>query len=440
RIIKKSGETIWIEEFGESIKKGKTVEFVGGIMIDLTQKKTAEKAMSDKEYAEASKRAKSEFLANMNYEIRTQLNGIIDFTDLLMNTNLEQVQKHYMTTINNSANSLMDIINDVLDFSKIEAGKLEIEIEKIDLLQLTNQIIDLIKYQATTKKIDLKINIAKNTLQFIYSEVIRLKQILINLLSNGIKFTESGKVILNICTIKEINKTESIIQFSVLDTGIGIKKINQTKIFNAFSQEDGSITRKFGGTGMGLTISNKLLGLLDSKLELESKHKVGSNFYFNLKIKTLKKTLKENINEHDFKSTEIIALQKINKFGQENYRILIVEDNKINMLLSKTLVKQIIPNASIFEAENGRKAIEKFELIKPDLVLMDVQMPQMNGYEATIQIRKLKIAEHIPIIALAAGIIVGERDKCLQSGMNDYLSKPIIKQELEKTISKWISI
>lgn len=439
RIKHKNGHYVWIEEFADAIKKDTIIEYVGGIYIDITNQKNAENAIKEKEYAEAANKAKSDFLANMSHEIRTPLNGIIGFTDLLMNTNLEDFQKQYMSTINQSANSLMEVINDVLDFSKIESGKLELDIEKYDVLEITTQIVDLIKYQSNIKNIDLFLNVENSVPKFIWIDSIRLKQILINLLSNAVKFTEKGQININISVQEKISNSQKIIRFSVKDSGIGIKNENQEKIFNAFSQEDNSTTRKFGGTGLGLTISNQLLGLMDSKLHLNSTFRVGSEFYFDLKLETSEATINtDNKPDHLKIIFEDDGLK--NNFGQENYKILIVEDNKINMLLAKTLVKKIIPNVSIFEVYDGKQAVEKFNIIKPDLILMDVQMPIMNGYEATKEIRKLKHSTHIPIIALTAGTVVGEKEKCIEAGMDDYASKPIIKETLEKIISKWIKI
>ena len=227
---------------------------------------------------------------------------------------------------------------------------------------------------------------------------------------------------------------ETKIRFSVKDTGIGIKKDYQKEIFNAFSQGDNSTTRRFGGTGLGLSISNQLLSLMDSKLILESEYGVGSDFYFDVILKTSNEITTEEIENIDV----IVNHRTKLDYGQENYKVLIVEDNKINMLLAKTLIKQIIPNGTVFEAKNGQEAVEKFEVLNPDLILMDVQMPIMNGYEATQEIRKTPKGQHIPIIALTAGTVIGEKEKCLEVGMNDYASKPIIKEALETLISKWI--
>ncbi|WP_395063180.1 PAS domain S-box protein [Flavobacterium sp.] len=434
RIIHKKGHHIWVEEFGEPILKNGEIINVVGIFIDITQRMEAEEAIKEKEYAEAANKAKSEFLANMSHEIRTPLNGIIGFTDLLKNTNLETIQKNYMNTINESAQSLMEIINDILDFSKIESGKLELDIRKYNVTDLVNQVIELVKYETNIKKLNLDLKIDENVPVYIYTDNIRLKQILINLLGNAIKFTENGSVILSISNQQTIDKTTNKINFSVKDTGIGIKTNFQQQIFNAFSQGDNSTTRKFGGTGLGLTISNQLLSLMGSKLDLESEYGIGSNFYFDVILQTSNENINEEINNQ-----EQILKERINaNYGHENFKVLIVEDNKINMLLAKTLIKQIVPNGSIFEAENGKEAIDKFNVLQPDLILMDIQMPIMNGYEATKEIRKTKKGKHLPIIALTAGTVVGEKEKCLEAGMNDYASKPIIKEALEDIISKWI--
>jgi len=330
----------------------------------------------------------------------------------------------------------MGIVNDILDFSKIESGKLELEVKKYNIVDLCSQIIELLKYDSNIKNIELKLNISDTVPKFLWLDSLRIRQILINLLSNSVKFTERGIVELWVTLEDQIDIDLSKIRFNVIDTGIGIEKEYQEKIFEAFSQGDNSTTRKYGGTGLGLTISNQLLRLMDSKLELKSDYKRGTKFFFDLVVQS-----SNEINGAEDHTSELdipeIVVPKFN-YGQENYKILLVEDNKINMLLAKTLVKQIVPNVSIYEAENGKIAVENFEIIKPDLILMDVQMPIMNGYEAASAIRKLKIGEHVPIIALTAGTVIGEKEKCLEAGMNDYASKPIVKDVLQNIITKWI--
>ncbi|WP_348797033.1 PAS domain S-box protein [Flavobacterium adhaerens] len=433
RMIHKNGAIIWVEEFGDSIMKNGKIAFMEGILIDITEKKKNESIVKEKEFAEAANRAKSEFLANMSHEIRTPLNGIIGYTDLLMNSQLETTQKQYMNTINQSANILLEVVNDILDFSKIESGKLELNIEKHSITEIIQQIKELVNYQAHSKNLEINYIIDQDVPKYIWVDYIRLKQVLINLLTNAIKFTHVGKIELTISVLEEFKNKKSL-RFSVKDTGIGIRKSNQKIIFQAFSQEDSSTTKKFGGTGLGLTISNQLLSLMNSKLQIESQFNIGSTFYFDLKLKNSNKTKYDKLVEN----LQIIQENRILEFEKEEPKILIVEDNKINMLLTKTLVKQIIPKSILFEAIDGEKALEQVEQINPDIIFMDIQMPLVNGYEATKQIRNIKQLEETIIIALTAGTIMGEREKCLEVGMNDYVPKPIVKKTLEDILIKWL--
>ncbi len=546
----------------------KADQSIGGIMIfthDISAAiKQRKQLIVAKSRADHANVAKSEFLANMSHEIRTPLNGVIGFTDLVLKTQLNHTQEQYLKIVNRSANVLLSIINDILDFSKIEAGKFELDIEKCDLYELAEQACDITNYQIQTKRLEMLLNVQPDLPRFIWADALRLKQVLINLLGNAAKFTAKGEIELKIQAIST-SENHHVLRFSVRDTGIGIAKGTQAKIFNAFSQEDSSTTKKYGGTGLGLTISNKLLKMMDSSLQLESALGEGSLFYFDLNLqseqgdpiewiglKSINKVLIVDDNKHNrdilknmlslkninsdgakngFEALQFLAegrtydailmdyqMQYLNgietaakirnnfinedeklplillhsssddgtiikacnelkinnrllkpikidklyyalsrlkmkepdpqileiktpstKYQNHDYKFLIVEDNEVNRFLTRSYIEKIYPKSIIMEAENGIIGIEQFQKTHFNLIFMDIQMPEMNGYDCAKTIRSIEKDKRTPIIALTAANVKGEREKSLEVGMDDFITKPILEENIEATLNKWLT-
>ncbi len=372
----------------------------------------------EKQKALEASKYKSLFLANMSHEIRTPLNGIIGMADILKETKLTIEQQKSLEIIDISGNSLLSIVNDILDYSKIEANQLELENIPINLFDEVGSVVKMLNLKAQSKGLELSHSIHPDTPKFIEGDALRIKQILINFCNNSLKFTAKGFVNINIEPIKK-TKDKVILRFSVKDTGIGISKENQKKLFKDFSQVDASTTRKFGGTGLGLSISKKLAYLMDGEVGIESELGHGSTFWF-----TGEYSIKDRVEIE--KTQKDIPIQV-----SQELRILLVEDNLINQKVAAHTIKK---NGHILDiANNGLEAVEKYKENKYDLILMDIQMPKMNGYEATQAIRNIEMKESketTKIIAMTANALKGEREKCLKLGMNGYLSKPFKQEDL----------
>lgn len=410
---------------------------IGGILMftrDITEAyETKLELKAAKEFAEKAYSAKSEFLANMSHEIRTPLNGIIGYSDLLAETLENSSFNEYAQIVKQSANALLNIVNDILDFSKAEAGKLQLAEEPNNLKKMVLEAIKIVNIQAMMKGLDIQFYIDEKIPQVLMFDSNRLRQVILNLLGNAIKFTETGVVECNVRRLEESSSDLVKLRISVKDTGIGIADDSQEKIFDSFTQEDFSTTRKFGGTGLGLAICKQLLALMQSDLKLKSKLNQGSEFYFDITLRIPQ--FDPHLNALDTESKE---LKEDKPFTSGTIRILVVEDNPVNLGLMKNFIKRILPDVKILEAQNGEEAVRVFQEEMPSLILMDIQMPVMNGYDATKEIRKLPKGKILPIIAVTAGIIAGEKDKCLEVGMNDYISKPVQKENLKKTVLRWL--
>jgi len=429
RNLRKNGTPYWIETSISPVKdqNGNIAQYVA-VSRDITRKKMQLEALRQaKREALAANTAKSEFVANISHEIRTPMNAILGFTDLCLESNPSPTQRKYLCNVRESAQSMLSLINEILDFSKIEAGKLVMESIPFDLARELSSVISMTRQLINTNQVKLHLDYQPGFRGWLKGDPLRLKQVLTNLTSNAVKFTNQGMIKLSVTEISR-SPDHVVLEFMVCDTGIGMDGDKLASIFRPFSQADSSTTRNFGGTGLGLTISSQLVSKMGGEIQVESEPGIGSTFHFQLKFQLIKEGFTD----------EAHPMSKRRGFTQlRNTRVLLVEDNEVNRELATEVLGR--HELVVDTAVNGKQALEKLSSQTYDLILMDIQMPIMDGYEATRHIRENMGLVKLPIIALTASSSSSVREKCMQAGMDDYLSKPIDIHELMEMIDKFIN-
>ncbi|MFN0032836.1 MAG: response regulator [Flavobacteriales bacterium] len=422
-IRRKDGEKIWLLCSSAMITNEDGV-FRGNtsVVFDITSQKLLEQELRlSRQSAEAALESRKSFLANISHEIRTPINAIVGMSGLLQQSDLSDAQREYLEALQSSAEGLQVLINDLLDVSKAESGKMELEIISVSLRRVVKNVVKSLGLKVEEKGIQLNWFIDPAVVEWHKCDPVRLTQILTNLVSNAIKFTSKGEVKIKIALVESSDELQRL-YIAVVDTGIGIAHDRIASIFEEFTQEDSSTTRKYGGTGLGLSISKNLVEIMGSELIVRSEKGRGSEFYFIIDLPI------GQSNEEEIQSMDVLELK--------GTRVLLVEDNEINRFLAVTILRSW--QMDVTTANNGREALNELQQKTFDIILMDLQMPYMDGMEATEVIRK-EMKLKLPIIALTANNLNSERELCLQKGMNDYVSKPFQPEQLFKKLKAYLA-